>query len=107
MRVGQPVLALVEGVTLHDVVAIPRIAIRQLDQIIFIDKDNLTIHNKTVKPIWSNEEHVVVRDPTIEEGAIVATTRLVYAPEGAAIEIIPDLDATKPTATTKAASKEL
>ena len=37
------------------------------------------------------QNHVVVRDALIGNGTLLATTRLVYAPDGAAVEIIPNI----------------
>ncbi|GAF95631.1 unnamed protein product, partial [marine sediment metagenome] len=37
-----------------------------------------------------DEEHVVVRDPTIADGSLLATTHLIYAPDGSKVEILPD-----------------
>ena len=33
---------------------------------------------------------MIIRDPTIQHGDLLATTNLVYAPEGSPVEIIPD-----------------
>ena len=33
---------------------------------------------------------MIVRDPKIQHGDLLATTNLVYAPEGSPVEIIPD-----------------
>ncbi len=88
LRVGQPVLASIAGKTLEDVVAIPRGAVRQLDQVFLVDKDELTLANKTLAPIWSDEDFLICRDPDIENGHLLAMTRIVYAPDGAKIEIV-------------------
>jgi hypothetical protein len=50
----------------------------------------------TIQPVWSDEEYVIVRDPLIHDGALLATTQLVYAPEGAEVEIIPDDETMEP-----------
>lgn len=94
LRLGQPVAASIPGELLENVVALPRSAVRQLDRAFFVDNDELTLFSRTLKPLWSNEESVIVQDPTILEGDLLATTSLVYAPEGAEVEIIPDIDLT-------------
>ena len=91
LRIGQPVTAAVEGTVMKDVVAVPRIAVRQLDQVYFIDKDKLTLLGKTLDPIWTDEEHLIIRDPDVKDGQWLATTRIVYAPDGATVEIIEDI----------------
>ncbi|MDA1277753.1 MAG: efflux RND transporter periplasmic adaptor subunit, partial [Verrucomicrobia bacterium] len=91
LRIGQPVTARIAGRVLTNVVALPRMAVRQLDQIILIDKQDLTLTPKTIVPIWADEEHIVVRDPAIHEGVLLSTTQLVYAPARSKVEIIPDI----------------
>ncbi len=96
LRIGQPVVATIRGERLTNVVAMPRGAVRQLDQVFLVDEDELTLKTMTIQPVWSDEEHVIVRDPQIHDGAMLATTQLVYAPEGAEVEIIPDAETTDP-----------
>ena len=98
LRIGQPVTARIAGRVLTNVVALPRMAVRQLDQIILIDKQDLTLTPKTILPLWADEEHVVVRDPAIHDGVLLSTTQLVYAPAGSKIEIIPDVETVPVTA---------
>lgn len=92
LRIGQPVVAAIDGRTLHDVVAIPRQAVRQLDQVFFIDTD--TIRNAKLDPIWTDEEHLIVSDEEIQDGQMIAMTRIVHAPDGAKVEIIPEIELT-------------
>ena len=49
---------------------------------------------KTIDPIWSDEDYVIVRDPLLHRGNFLSTTHLVYAPDGAKVEIIPDVELT-------------
>jgi len=93
LRIGQPVTAFIAGKVLTNVVALPRMAVRQLDQIILIDKQYLTLTPKTILPVWADEQHVVVRDPEIHDGVLLSLTQLVYAPAGSKVEIIPDIPA--------------
>lgn len=95
LRIGQPVIATISGRELDGVVAMPRKAVRQLDKVYLIDPEALTLKSKTIEPLWSDEESVVVRDPDIPDGILLATTKLVYAPEGAKVEIIPDIESEK------------
>lgn len=94
LRIGQPVTGWIAGKTLKNVLAVPRMAVRQLDQIFLVDRTELTLSTKTIEPIWSDEDFVIVRDPTIESGSLLSTTQLVYVPEGAKVEIIPDIGLT-------------
>ena len=97
LRVGQPVVASIEGEVLQGVVLIPRGAVRQLDQVHLVS-DELTLNSMTIEPVWSDDEHIVIRDPSIATGDLLATTRLVYAPEGSEVEIIPDVVAEEDSA---------
>ena len=102
LRPGQPVVATIPGATLTNAVALPRSAVRQLDQIFLVDKTELKLAERTISPVWSDEDFVIVQDPLIHDGALLATTQLVFAPDGAKVEIIPDIDST--TAEAKATS---
>lgn len=99
LRLEQPVTATIVGKTLQDVVRLPRGAVRQLDQVFLVDKADLTLSSLRIDPLWANEVHMFVREPGIETGDWLAASRLVYAPEGATVEIIPD-PMTEPTQTT-------
>jgi RND family efflux transporter MFP subunit len=101
LRIGQPVVGSIAGKVLTNVVALPRLAVRQLDQIFLVDKEELTLSAQTIVPIWSDKEHVIVRNPLIQDGGWLSTTNLVYAPNGAKVEIIPDIELTASTAKTK------
>ncbi len=90
LRIGQPVVASIKGESLRDVVVIPRGAVRRLNQVYFIDAENSTLRSLVIEPLWSDAEHVVVRDPSIRDGELLATTTFVYAPEGSLVKIIPD-----------------
>ncbi len=100
LRIGQPVTATVSGKILRDVMALPRIAVKKLDQIYLIDQTRLTLHRRTIKPIWADARHIIIRDPEIADGSLVATNRLSYAPDGARVEILPDINPEAPTETT-------
>ena len=91
LRIGQPVIGLIRGKVLTNVMLLPRGAVRQLDQILLVDPDALTLQNKTIVPLWADEEHLVVRDAGLPAGSLLATTHLVFAPNGSKVEIIPDI----------------
>ena len=90
LRIGQPVVGAITGRVLHDVVAIPRGAVRQLDKVFLIEQPGMLLAAKTIQPVWSDEAHVVVDDASITDGALVSTTHLVFAPDKAKVEIISD-----------------
>ena len=100
LRIGQPVAASIEGITLHDVIALPRSAVRQLNKVILVDRDELTLLPVTVTSLWSDADHVVVDRSEIPEGMLLATTPMVFTPEGAKVEIIPEATSTTSVADT-------
>jgi RND family efflux transporter MFP subunit len=90
LRIGQPVVASIAGDTLRDVIALPRPAVRQLDTVVLVKQADQTLLPKTIQSIWSDAEHVIVPTTQIPDGMWLATTPLVYTPEGATVEIIPE-----------------
>lgn len=87
LRIGQPLRAKVEGITLEDVFVIPRTAMRDINRIFLIDKNDLKISKTDIAPVWSNAEVVIVRSG-LAPGDWLATSRLPYAPDKAPVEII-------------------
>ena len=87
LRIGQPVRAAVQGVVLKDVYVIPRSAMRGINRIYQIDRDELVIRRTEIVPVFSNSDVLVLRDG-LKSGDWVATSRLPYAPNGAPVEII-------------------
>jgi len=92
LRMGQPVTASIKGIVLKDVIKVPRNAVSQLNKVFVVDKERLTLSQRTIEPLWSDEQHMIIRDPKIQHGDLLATTSLVYAPEGSPVEIIPNAD---------------
>jgi RND family efflux transporter MFP subunit len=92
LRIGQPVTASVSGKILQNVMALPRLGVKRINQIYIVDPKDLTLHNRTIEAVWADEHNVLIRDPQIPDGFLLATTKLSYAPEGATVEILPDLD---------------
>lgn len=90
LRIGQPVVASIHGTTLHDVIALPRAAVRQMDRVLLVDPGDQTLRPVFVQAVWSDAEHVVVRSSEIPRGMWLATTTLAFSPAGAKVEIIPE-----------------
>ena len=95
LRIGQPVVASIPGRTLDDVVAVPRSAVRRLDQVYLVDGSDKRLRRTTITPVWSDAENLIVPASTFRDGELLATTALVYAPEGTVVTILPDEDVTK------------
>ncbi|MEW4453761.1 efflux RND transporter periplasmic adaptor subunit [Bremerella sp. JC817] len=92
LRVGQPVIASITGKTLKDVVALPRGAVRQLDQIVLVNQEDQTLLPMKIDAVWSDAEKVIVPASVIPPGMWLATTPMAFTPKGAKIEIIPSAD---------------
>lgn len=88
LRIGQPVTGLISGNVLQNVVALPRVAVRQLDQIVLVSKEDQILKNMSISPIWSDEEFIIVEDSVEYEGSLLAITHIVHAPDGAEVEIM-------------------
>lgn len=93
LRIGQPVSATITGENLEDVIAIPRGSVRSLNQVHLIDATTKKLSTRNIVPLWSDDKNVIVRDANIQAGDLVATTMLVYAPEGAVVDIISEVEA--------------
>lgn len=106
LRIGQPVVASIEGITLYDVVALPRAAVRQLNKVILVNRDELTLLPVTVTALWSNAKHVIVASSDIPDDVLLATTPMVFTPEGAKVDIIPDPISTATIADTSSGDSE-
>lgn len=92
LRIGQPVNATISGEKLENVIAIPRASVRSLDQVHLIDADTKKLSTRKIDPLWSDDQNVIIRDANIRHGDFVATTMLVYAPEGAVVDIISEFE---------------
>ena len=57
-----------------------------------MDKSTLTLMPKTIVPIWSDENDIIVRDRDLQDGLWISTSHLVYAPRGAKVEIIHNIE---------------
>ncbi len=85
LRMNQPVTATIQANTLTDVVAIPRTAIYGKDEIILIQDS--TIHRQTINIVWSTLDQVFTDTEGLDK-ALLATSKLAYAPEGSPVRII-------------------
>lgn len=94
LRIGQPVLARLNGTVLKEVFVIPRSSLRTPTQVILIHPEDSTIQRTDIAPIWSNESEVVVRDD-LPEGWLLVVSRLPVAANGATVTPVPAGEAPK------------
>lgn len=87
LRIGQPMRAAISGNTLEDVFVIPRSAMRGLNHVFLIDKNQPKIIRKDIRPVWSNAQVLVVRND-LSPGDWLAVSALPYTPNGAPVEVI-------------------
>lgn len=90
LRVGQPVIASIPGKTLEDVFVIPREAVSQLSRIRIVDPTTMKLDSSYIRPLHSDDDHIIFRDSSLEDGTLLVLTRLVYAPDGGGVIIIPE-----------------
>ena len=64
LRIGQPVRASISGVHLDNVYVIPRTAMRGINRIFLIEKEEPQITKTDISPIWSNSDVIVVKKRT-------------------------------------------
>ena len=88
LRIGQPVKAVIPGTVINDVFRIPRMAVRQLRMIYLVDRNNSTIRGSIINPINESEDYIFIKDASITEGTLLATTPMSWVPEGAKVQII-------------------
>jgi len=100
LKIGQPVRASIQGITLRDVFVIPRTALRGVNRVFLIDPQNLTLSRKSLNPVWSTPDAFIVQSE-IQPGDWLATSRLTYAPDGAPVEIIETSIASEPDSSNK------
>lgn len=105
LRIGQPLRASIKGITLDDVYVIPRTAMRSLNRVFLIEKEDPKIRRTDLSPIWSNEDVLIVRNG-LNPGDWLATSRLPYAPDGAPVEIVEPIPAPEAAGSTGNAKPE-
>ncbi|MEM7699757.1 MAG: efflux RND transporter periplasmic adaptor subunit [Verrucomicrobiota bacterium] len=98
LRIGQPVVAAIPGRILPDVHVVPRHAVRELSFIYLVDPVSLTLNRREIDPIWSDQQHLVLADLSLPDGALLATSKLVYAPNLSRVEILPSSEDDSSTA---------
>lgn len=87
LRIGQPILAEVEGNLLKDVYVIPRETLRGAFETLLVDNETLKLLRYDIEPFWTDSENFVITHPLPENHSIVAT-RIPHAANGASIEIV-------------------
>ena len=96
LRVGQPVIAAIPGKTLEDVFVIPRESVSQLSRIRIVDPTTMKLDSSYIRPLHSDDDHIIFRDSSLEDGTLLVLTRLVYAPDGGGVIIIPEENEASP-----------
>lgn len=95
LKIGQPVRASIQGITLQDVFVIPRTAMRGVNRIYLIDPSNLTLRKIQIEPVWTTMDAFIVKNG-LQSGDWLASSRMPYAPDGAPVEIIDSSLASEP-----------
>lgn len=87
LRIGQPILAEIQGNLLEDVFVIPRKTLRNAFETLLVDNETLKIRRYDIDPFWTDAENMVVAHDLPDNHSIV-TTRIPHAANGATIEIV-------------------
>ncbi len=88
LRMGQPILAEIQGNLLKDVFVIPRASLRDTFETLLVDNESSKIQRHNITPFWTDEANLVIVHDLPENHSIV-TTRIPHAANGATIEILP------------------
>lgn len=94
LKIGMWVTAFITGRTLKDVFVIPRVAVREGDQVLLIDKEE-RLRSRTITVVWGGPDHVVVTEG-LKAGELLCTVPLHYAVEGSQVKV-KQLPLPKPT----------
>ncbi|MGK0184529.1 MAG: RND family efflux transporter MFP subunit [Verrucomicrobiales bacterium] len=90
LRIGQPVRAEIAGKVLEDVFVVPRDAVRKLNRIYLVKEPEMELDRREIESIWADKESLIIRDETIADGSLVATSKMVYSPNASKVEVLPD-----------------
>ena len=88
LRVGQPVTAAIPGRMLEDVFVIPREAVSRLSRIRVVNPETMKLGTAYIHPLHSDDDHIVFKSSSLEDGTLLVLTRLVYAPDGGDIVVV-------------------
>ena len=88
LRVGQPVTAAIPGKMLEDVFVIPREAVSRLSRIRVVNPETMKLGTAYISPLHSDDDHIVFKSSSLEDGTLLVLTRLVYAPDGGDIVVV-------------------
>lgn len=90
LKVGSFAEATIPGDLLRDVFVIPRRLFRESDHVILVDETNRLVR-RSVQPIWSDAENIVVRDQ-LDAGERLCITPIRYATSGMRVKLKADGD---------------
>ena len=90
LRVGQPVTAAIPGRMLEDVFVIPREAVSRLSRIRVVNPETMKLGTAYIRPLHSDDDHIVFKSSSLEDGTLLVLTRLVYAPDGGDVVVVVD-----------------
>ena len=57
-----------------------------------MDKVSLKVRGLDIVPLRGDEDFIIIREESISDGDLLATTPMAYVPDGAKVEIIPEPD---------------
>ncbi len=87
LRIGQFVRATIAGKTLRQVFEVPRVAVRNGNEVLIVDADN-RIRRRQLEVVWQQTGQLLASSG-LHSGDRVITTALPYAPDGMVVKIAP------------------
>jgi multidrug efflux pump subunit AcrA (membrane-fusion protein) len=85
LKIGMWVSGLIRGSKLQNAFVVPRLAIREGDQLLLIDKED-RLRTRRVTIAWGAQDHVVVTGG-LQAGELLCTVPLHYAVEGSKVKV--------------------
>ncbi len=87
LRVGQPVVAEIQGNLLEEVFVVPRKTLRNTFEILLVNNEDSTLLRQDIAPFWTDRDNLIVSHELPENHSLI-TTRIASASNGALIELI-------------------
>ena len=69
---------------------IPREAVSQLSRIRIVDPATMKLRTTYIRPLHADDDHIIFKSSSLEDGTLLVLTRLVYAPDGGEVVVVED-----------------
>ena len=86
LKIGQFVSAKVKGVTLENVIVVPRSIVRENNYVMVVDNQSM-IKRTQVKLLWENSQEAVLSAKALDQGDRILSTYLPFVANGSKVKI--------------------